>query len=302
MNSRQIEVFHAVYSSKSVSAAARILNVSQPSVSKILKHTEDRLGFSLFQLVRGRLVATEEAHILFGKADELATRIGLFQQTARNLKSSTEGIIRIGVLPSLALSVVPEAIARFGAVAPRVGFDISTIHHDTFRTALTARNCDFVIGHHLLRDPGITAVPLGTGRLGALFRRDLIPGAHDRIDRDMLRDHDVISLAPSVAIAGLAAPLLADRPSRRRVITVRTVYVAGALAREGAGVAIIDEFTARGLATPHLCFLPLDPVVTFDLNALHMAELPLSRLTRSFLDLVRQILVPAAGSPGATPA
>ncbi|WP_300535865.1 LysR family transcriptional regulator, partial [Sphingosinicella sp.] len=37
MNLRHIEIFHAVYSNGSVSAAARALNVSQPSVTKVLR-------------------------------------------------------------------------------------------------------------------------------------------------------------------------------------------------------------------------------------------------------------------------
>ena len=48
MNLRHIEVFHAVYVNGSVSGAARALNVSQPSVSKMLRHAESLLGFQLF--------------------------------------------------------------------------------------------------------------------------------------------------------------------------------------------------------------------------------------------------------------
>jgi DNA-binding transcriptional LysR family regulator len=65
MNLRHIEVFHAVYTNGSVSAAARALNVSQPSVTKVLQHAELLLGFALLERTRGRLVPTEEAHALF---------------------------------------------------------------------------------------------------------------------------------------------------------------------------------------------------------------------------------------------
>ena len=40
MNLRQIEIFHAVYLHGTVSAAARALNVSQPAVTKVLRHAE----------------------------------------------------------------------------------------------------------------------------------------------------------------------------------------------------------------------------------------------------------------------
>jgi DNA-binding transcriptional LysR family regulator len=45
-NLRHIEIFHAVYVNGSVSGAARALNVSQPSVSKMLRHAEPRSRLS----------------------------------------------------------------------------------------------------------------------------------------------------------------------------------------------------------------------------------------------------------------
>ena len=49
MRLRHIEVFYAVYRNGSVTGAAQELNVSQPSVSKVLRHAEDQLGYPLFQ-------------------------------------------------------------------------------------------------------------------------------------------------------------------------------------------------------------------------------------------------------------
>ena len=48
MRTRQLEVFHAVYTKGTITEAAKHLHVSQPSVSKVLAHTESQLGFLLF--------------------------------------------------------------------------------------------------------------------------------------------------------------------------------------------------------------------------------------------------------------
>ena len=65
MNFRHIEVFFAVMSSGSITSAAKLLNVSQPSVTTTIKHAEKRLGFALFIRESGRLVPTREARVLF---------------------------------------------------------------------------------------------------------------------------------------------------------------------------------------------------------------------------------------------
>ena len=58
MRLRHIEVFNAIMLTGSVSAAARLINVTQPAVSRILSHAELQLGFALFERVKGRLTAT----------------------------------------------------------------------------------------------------------------------------------------------------------------------------------------------------------------------------------------------------
>ena len=55
MRLRHIEVFNAVMQTGSVSAAARLINVTQPAVSRTLQHAELQMGFALFQRARGRL-------------------------------------------------------------------------------------------------------------------------------------------------------------------------------------------------------------------------------------------------------
>ena len=78
MRVRHIEVFNSVYRNGSVTAAAKLLNVSQPSVSKVLAHAEQQLGFRLFERIKMKLVPTPEARILFkhtGMMDEVLTDI-----------------------------------------------------------------------------------------------------------------------------------------------------------------------------------------------------------------------------------
>lgn len=294
MNLRHIEVFHAVYSVGTISGASRLLNVSQPSVSKIVKHAETRLGFSLFTLVRGRLTPTDEAHILFREVDDLHSRIDTFQRAARNLRSTSEGHIRVGVLPSLALAATPLAIARFRRQFPLVTFDVSAIHHDAFRESLMSRECDFVIGHHVPSDPEIASSPLGSGRVGALFCSGMFAPDLDTISLDQLRQHEVIGLAPSVAIGDLVGPIISRATGGAPAIQVRSVYIAAALARSCAGVAIVDEFTAQAFVDGDLHFRPIVPATTFDLSVQHLASHPLSRLARSFIELKRQMLESAS--------
>ena len=61
MRLRHIEVFSAVMLAGSTNGAAKILNISQPAVSKTLQHAEQSVGFPLFLRSKGKLVPTQDA-------------------------------------------------------------------------------------------------------------------------------------------------------------------------------------------------------------------------------------------------
>lgn len=61
INLRQIEVFRAIMMTGSISGAAKLLNVSQPAISRLISYTETRVGLVLFERIKGRLYPTPEA-------------------------------------------------------------------------------------------------------------------------------------------------------------------------------------------------------------------------------------------------
>jgi DNA-binding transcriptional LysR family regulator len=58
---RQIEVIRAIMITCSVGDAARLLNVSSPRISQVMKHAETLLGLKLFSRKGGRYTPTREA-------------------------------------------------------------------------------------------------------------------------------------------------------------------------------------------------------------------------------------------------
>ncbi|CAM3148072.1 regulatory helix-turn-helix protein, lysR family [Paracoccus aminovorans] len=61
LSHRQIEAFRAIIESGSVTAAAELLFLTQPSVSRLLADLEAELGFALFARIGRSLTPTPEA-------------------------------------------------------------------------------------------------------------------------------------------------------------------------------------------------------------------------------------------------
>lgn len=291
MRLRHIEIFHAVYTTGSVSAAARLLNVSQPSVTKVLQHAEQLLGFALFLRTKGRLLPTEEAHNLFAEVSGIQDRVHALRQISQNLRAGRGATLRIAALPSLGLGVIPMAVARMLARTPGVAFDLQTTHHDEMMRRLYEREADIVIGYEVPRGAPVVATPIGRGELVAFYRETDMPGAPPRLTLEALADRPFISPVQS----GPTGQLLSAELQRlgvllNEIVWARTFYIATALVRSGVGMTIVDSFTAEASAAPGLSIRPLDPPVRIEVFAITLENRPPSAQAGAFLAALTDVL------------
>lgn len=291
MNLRHIEIFHAVYVNGSVSAAARALNVSQPSVSKMLRHAESLLGFQLFQRTNGGLVPTQDAHSLFTEVSEIQDRVHALREAGRNLKRGIGGTLRVSALPSLALDAIPTAVSRFLRSHENVKFDLQTVHHDDLLRKLYERETDVAIAYQVPPAAPIAQTWLGEGELVVLYREQDMPDAPPRLELERLRGRPFISLAASGPIGQLFTQELERLDLELdEVVSARTFYIASALVRQGVGMTVVDSFTAQASLTPGLSMRPLRPQLTFDIHAMFLINRPPGALATAFLKTLARVL------------
>jgi DNA-binding transcriptional LysR family regulator len=291
MKLRHIEIFHAVYVNGSVSAAARALNVSQPSVSKTLRHAESLLGFPLFQRTKGRLIPTEDAHSLFGEVSEIQDRVFALREAGRNLKRGAGAMLRLSALPSLALSVVPTAVSQFLRANDNVKFDLQTVHHDDLIRKLYEREAEVAIAYEVPPGAPVGHRPLGTGELYLLYREQDLPDAPPRLALESLRGQRFISVAASGPIGQLFTQEVQRLDLELdEVVSARTFYIAAALVREGVGVTVVDSFTARASLGGGLSARPLEPAILFDVHAMYLLNRPPSAVATNFLKTLARVI------------
>lgn len=291
MKLRHIEIFHAVYVNGSVSAAARVLNISQPSVSKTLRHAESLLGFPLFQRTKGRLIPTEDAHSLFGEVSEIQDRVFALREAGRNLKRGAGSRLRLSALPSLALSVLPVAVAKFLASHANVNFDLQTVHHDDLTRKLYEREADVAIAYEVPPGAPIGHLLLGQGELVLLYREGDMPDAPPRVELERLRGQRFISVGTSGPIGHLFTQEVARIGLELdEVVSARTFYIAAALVREGVGMTVVDSFTAQASIGSGLSARPIEPPIPFDVHAMFLLNRPPTALATNFLKTLGRVI------------
>lgn len=285
MRLRQIEVFHAIYTTGSISAAARKLHVTQPAVSKVLHHTQAQLGLTLFELVRGRLVATEQAHALYREVGEIHDRLAALDKAVGQLRQLAGGLLRVATVPSLGQHVLPAAVSALRRAHPGLGVEVQTVHHDEVLRRLLERDCELAIVYDPLPQPRLHVQALARGELMVLARPGELgtPGSPVRLEQ--LQSRPMVGLASSGPLGTLfQAALDAAGISLQTAVTSQTYAIGAALSAEGEGPCVVDEFTARGLCGVALHRHPLDPALAFDVSCVHLEDRPLSAAAQRFLD------------------
>ncbi|MDE1555007.1 MULTISPECIES: LysR substrate-binding domain-containing protein [Comamonas] len=295
MRLRHIEVFNAVMQTGSVSAAARLINVTQPAVSRTLQHAELQLGFALFERARGRLTPTNEAMALFPHVEKLYEQLDEVQRLAAGLR---HGAVtdRLQVLTVFALSreVLPHAVAGFRQRYPQVQVTVQALHTPQVVSGLLLQEADvgFVIssaGQHALERESLAEVDMH-----CIVPKGLLPPS--RIKPAGMALQDLADL-PVVALdARDPLGMRINQACREHgvglspVVTVQTYHAALSMAEYGLGIAIVDGCTASAADRRKVHVLPLLPRITVSVNALHLAQRPSSVLARAMTQEMRKAL------------
>lgn len=107
--------FRAVCAEGSISAAARALNISQPSVSNTIATLEHRLGATLFTRSRTGITLTAEGQALRWQAEAMTRLVDGAADVVANARANVAGPLRIGGTPGALVSMLPEAARRLEA-------------------------------------------------------------------------------------------------------------------------------------------------------------------------------------------
>lgn len=141
---RHVRVFVEVARRASVGHAAEALAISQPAVSKTLRELEERLGSPLFERV-GRRLRLTAAGRQFQKHASLS--LAELERGIRALRSSAEGaVLNVGVLPTVATRVLPQAAAAFAVAVPDACLRASTGPNRYLLSRLREGRLDLVVG------------------------------------------------------------------------------------------------------------------------------------------------------------
>ncbi len=291
INIRHLLVAHAVLEHGSVSAAARRLRVSQPSITKTLKLAEQELGIALFERVAGRLQPTSEALLMLPEVKRLAGFVGTLQDLADQIRGGRIGKIAMATNSTLANSVLAEAAAALRRQWPAVTIEIMAYATKDAIERVALNAVDF----------GITDVPVNDAdlRIASLCEAEVVcvlPDGHrlaarDKVDVSDLVEEPILAFSEETRLGGALLETFRERAPRFQFAgTVNQSTVACALVERGAGIALIDPFPVLAGAYRDLTIRRLTPRLAISPVIIRRIDRPPSRFAIAFEAELRKTL------------
>ncbi|HWV07071.1 LysR family transcriptional regulator [Ralstonia sp.] len=270
MRLRQIEVFRAVMLVGTVSEAARMLNVSQPVVTRVLQHTELQLGFRLFDRTKGRLQPTAEAFELFSEVERLYQEVERVRRVSANLRHKGAGRLRVAATPSLAPSILAPAVRRFSQRHPDTLVRVFTHHTAEIVQGLLSQDIDVGFAFAPPVHPAISTTPVAQGRILLAAPRAWVGGKTDgRALHKLVAEKPFIGLEDQISLGSLVGQTLARGGlAPQSTLEVQTYSLARSLVEESLGVTMLDQFTAATGSMERIALFALEPAQTFDVRAM----------------------------------
>jgi LysR family transcriptional regulator of gallate degradation len=146
LNLRRIRAFIAVAEFKSVSEAARRLNMTPPAISKSLRELEHSLDATLLNRTQKGMFLTAAGEAFFVRAKLALSELEQGAEEIAVLKGGTDQRIVVGALPNGSQPIVPLAVANVLKKRPSMRVSIRGGSYDTLEMAVRAGDMEFFVG------------------------------------------------------------------------------------------------------------------------------------------------------------
>lgn len=151
---QQLRYIVAVDQHRSFREAAKGCHVTQPALSTQIKKVEEMLDCTLFDRSRQPVAPTERGRMVIDHARVVLEQIDHFAEIAGG-RDEVAGVYRLGILPTLASSLLPRVLPRFVKTYPSVALEVFEEKTDVLVRRLRDGSLDGGIAITPLDVPGV---------------------------------------------------------------------------------------------------------------------------------------------------
>lgn len=289
---RQLQALHAIMDTGTVTAAAEQLGISQPGISNLLHQLERQTRLVLFERVKGRLIATPEANVLYQEIDTVVRGLDHVNQAVMDLQNKQVGQLQVATQHSISFGLMPKLIAQFAKDRPDMSISFQSQYSLKVQEWVQAGLFEIGICELPLRYDSFNAHPM------QIETRLALP------EGSPLAKYDVLTpeLLDGVPFVVMGPDHMMNRRTREAFQSAGIALNARvhshlfknllSFVKEGMGVALLDRFVLEYDNEGGFITRAFQPEIAMDMAIITAKDRPLSVTGQEFLELLLEELKP----------
>lgn len=289
MELKNLTTFLAVAEKETISAAAKHLHLSQPSLSRQLMELEKELDVTLFTRGNRKITLTEDGLLFRKRAEEIVELLEKTRSEFLSPRDTIAGNVSIGAGETYVIQLLGAIIKEIQAEYPNIKFHFYSGNADEVKERLDKGLLDFgvvispadVKKYHSLRLPA-------KDTWGVLMRKDSPLAVNEVITPKDLWDVPLITSRQSLVSSELSKWLKKDLKKLTVVATYNLVYNASKLVEEGVGYGLTLDKLVNFAPDSQLCFRKLSPALESNLDVIWKNTQVFSKASGLFLERMKE--------------
>ncbi|MFT8210402.1 MAG: LysR family transcriptional regulator [Symbiopectobacterium sp.] len=285
MRLRHIEIFQAILQAGTISGATRLLNVSQPNVSRVLNHAEQQLGFALFERGTQGMVATLEGRRLIPEVQELYIHLQAIGSLTEQMRKNWVQTVRLGAAHAFSQMVVAPTMVEFHKQEERVNVELVTEHFSTLCQNILQDQLDFALVFGQQVPAALLAEPLFQAYMVAVLPKD--SPQNGPVSLEWLCSNNLLMMQQQDPLGQvLHRALRAKGLTPMSSVYIKTYSVIADMVLAGSGAGIVDLFTTHRYADM-LKIVPIAQPLPFEMTLISRRDNPQSRAALQLKQLMK---------------
>lgn len=290
ISARQLAAVLAIAEYRSFIAAAAHLKVSQPTLTRSIKRTEDVLGVRLFERTTRTVRLTEAGREFVAVAQRISNDLRIVSESLREIADQQRGQVIISAIMSVANGFLPGLISQYRMAHPGIEIRILDGVHGDVVEAVKNGAADFGITYLQDTPDGLAATRLGQGVFDLVVSKRSPLGASGKTSLrfEELAGMDLVSMPQDSQTRRVLDAAAAVRGIRlNHAVVVSQVPTLLSLVHAGVGVGLAPSASVTGDLGYDLTRLTVcEPSISLDVGVIVNGERSLSPAASGLYEMI----------------
>jgi DNA-binding transcriptional LysR family regulator len=261
---RQLEAFAAVMSAGSITGAARLLDRSQPAVTRQIRELEAAIGYELLHRSGPRITPTQRGVQFHAEVERLLFGLRHVRARAEAIGQAKLPAFEVACTSALAAGLIPDALAAMDPAQLPEQIHIQSLSAEGVVQQVLSHAADFGLSSLPVEHPGLEVHWIAEAPCIAALAPDDPLARNDMVGLHDLAERRVITMANPYRLRRRVDDAFASAGTKpQRIIDTNSSLTALALVSRGLGAAIVEPVMALALDLPGVVLRPLDVNIPF---------------------------------------